>query len=255
MRAGDEMRAKLEAEMMAGKHAAALRQLTLVMTGMMRGEKAVALQAIRLNIAADCRNMELAAMQAQGQLQMHSAAMREMRAVMTRLAKGEVAMRVEIWRSGKVAAVLKASATLRVKLAAELKAQGQSGALRQIQTMMVGIMRGVVGKVVWLWRESMVDALRAKELEAAKGATALLLLNTQARALKVICWKMIKGEKSFYVEQWKSNRKIGIAKELAASEAQQDLMNEIRLLRIRNKALMEEMVQLQIRAPPSNRRK
>ena len=106
MRAGDEMRAKLEAEMMAGKHAAALRQLTLVMTGMMRGEKAVALQAIRLSMADDQRARELAAMQAQADGQMRSAAIRELRAVMTRLAKGEVAMFVEVWRTNmKVAAM------------------------------------------------------------------------------------------------------------------------------------------------------
>ena len=83
---------KLETEMKAGQKQAALRQMALVMTGMMRPEKAVALQAMTMHKVDDERNQELAMMHAEGEAKLRSAAIREMRAVMMRLAKGEVAV-------------------------------------------------------------------------------------------------------------------------------------------------------------------
>merc|ERR1712159_451754 len=108
MKESEEMKARLQAEMMAGKHAAALKQMALIMTSMMRGEKAVILQAMRMTMAEDIRNRELAQMQAQSDAQMRSAAIREMRAIMMRLAKGEVAGFMEVCRTNKKWAMLKA---------------------------------------------------------------------------------------------------------------------------------------------------
>ena len=88
----DELRERLEAEMKAGRQEGALRQMSLIMAGLMRGQLAVALQAMRMNQGEDRRNRELEMMQAEGEAQLRSAAIREMRAVMMRLAKGEVAV-------------------------------------------------------------------------------------------------------------------------------------------------------------------
>ena len=66
--------------------------MALVMTGMMRREKAVALKAMTMHKVDDERNQELAMMHAEGEAKLRSAAIREMRAVMMRMAKGEVAV-------------------------------------------------------------------------------------------------------------------------------------------------------------------
>ena len=93
----DALKASLEAEMKTGKHAAAVKRLSMMMVGMMRGAKGIALQGMKLGVADERRNAEMRAMQSASEAQMRSAAVRQLRAVMVRLAKGEVAMRVEIW--------------------------------------------------------------------------------------------------------------------------------------------------------------
>ena len=56
-----------------------------------------------MNRADDIRCNELAAMSAAGDALLRSTAVRELRAIMTRLAKGEVAMYLELWRTNQKA--------------------------------------------------------------------------------------------------------------------------------------------------------
>ena len=93
-------------------------------------------------MADDQREKELATMRSAGEEQLRSAAVREMRAVMVRLAKGEVAMRVEMWRSGMKAAAIEAADVLRAKLEADMKAGQQSAAVRQLALIMTRMMKG-----------------------------------------------------------------------------------------------------------------
>ena len=64
-------------------------------------------------------------------------AMRQLRQMLVRLAKGEVAMRVEIWRTGvKVAAYARYEA-MHAALEAQMMAQGQGAGLRQLRQIMI----------------------------------------------------------------------------------------------------------------------
>jgi len=188
-RADRSMKAALEAEMKAKGQTGAIRQLQLCFARIMRGELAVTVQCIRMNMAEDIRRRELQAMTAAGDAQMKSAAFRELRAIMVRLAKGETAMRLEIWRSNKKLAFMQAADELKRKLQSGM----QGAAMRQIRSMMV---------------------------------------------------RIAKGEMAMNVDNWKMNVEIARMKASAATEARQDLMKEIQLLRARNRALMNEMVEL-----------
>ena len=61
-------------------------------------------------------------MQAAADGQLKNAAFRELRAIMMRLAKGEPAMRVEIWRTNKKLAWMSQTKAMKARLEAEMKA-------------------------------------------------------------------------------------------------------------------------------------
>ena len=90
----------------------------------------VAIQAMRMAMADEERSREMSALEARGEAQLRSAAVREMRAVMMRLAKGEVAMRVEVWRTNLKWWVMEEGEALRARLEAEMKSGQQHAAMR-----------------------------------------------------------------------------------------------------------------------------
>ena len=97
-----------------------LRQLCLVLSGMMRGRMGAAVQSMRMNRADEKRARELASLGSQHDDQLRSAAVRELRAVLVRLHKGVVAMHVERWRTNKKWDVMREGAAMRARLEAEM---------------------------------------------------------------------------------------------------------------------------------------
>ena len=95
---------------------------------------------------------ELAALQAASEDQLRSAAIREMRAIMMRLMKGEVAMFVEVWRTNKKCAWMAQADTMKAQLEAELKANSQNSALRQLYIVFAGMIRGEMGAALQAMR-------------------------------------------------------------------------------------------------------
>jgi len=250
MQQADALRAKLEAEMKAGQMSGGLRQMQLIMTGMMRGVKGVALQAMRINMADERRAGELTAMNKASDTMVRSAAIREMRAIMTRLAKGEVAMFVELWRTNMKAALLHQGDALRARLEAEMKAGQQSGALRQMHLIMTGMMRGPKGAALAAMRLN-----RADEIHVAFTAESHSVLRSAAcKMMKSVMLRITKGEIAVCVDIWKRGVDLVNIKAGAALEARGDLMNEIKLLRSRNQTLMEELVALEVRLPSRSKR-
>ena len=116
------MRGRLEAEMVAGCHHGALRQLCLVVGGLMRGRMGAALQSMRMKLADERRARELVLLASRHDDQLRSAAVRELRAVLARLHRGVVAMHVERWRTNKKRGMAEAAETLWADRDAEMKA-------------------------------------------------------------------------------------------------------------------------------------
>ena len=106
-----------------GRIRGALKQLQVMLAGLMRGERGRALQAWRTGVRDEQRDTEMAQLKvslcmrmessmAQSEVRLRAAAGREIRAVMVQLAKGQLAMRIEVWRSQSSAAWRATTSTL-----------------------------------------------------------------------------------------------------------------------------------------------
>ena len=97
------MQAALEGQMMAQGQEAGLRQLRQIMMRMMRGGTALRVEIWRTGMRDALRASELARLRGELESRMvdveAGGAMRQLRQMLVRLSKGEMAMRVEVWRS------------------------------------------------------------------------------------------------------------------------------------------------------------
>ena len=145
-----------------------MRQMALVMANVMRGMKGMAFQAMRMGQADEKREQELGAIRSEGEAQVKSAAMRGLRAAMVRMAKGEVAMHVEVWRTNKKWEQMQQVEALKVGADA-MKAGQQVAALRHMQLIVARLMRGRQGAALQAMRSAMRDAMRdAFEIQSAE---------------------------------------------------------------------------------------
>jgi len=85
-------------------------------------------------------------MNAAAEAQLKSTAIRELRAIMVRLAKGETAMRIEIWKQNKICGWMEEAEMLRARLEVEMVTGQKSGAIKHMQRIMAGMMRGEAGQ-------------------------------------------------------------------------------------------------------------
>merc|ERR1719454_2146190 len=123
---------------------------------------------------------------------------------------------------------------MQAALEAQMKAQGQGAGLRQLRQIMIRMVKGEAGLRVEIWRTTMKDAVRAKEMarlqtelearaaDASKGAAL--------RQLKQIMVRIMKGETAMRVEIWRSAMKMDAyakhAELTAALEAQMQVQGQ-----------------------------
>jgi len=292
----DALKACLEAEMRAGQMGAALKQLQMTFAGIMRGEKGMALQGMKSSMVEDRRQHDMESMSVVSEAQLRSAAVRQLRAIMTRLAKGETAMLIEIWRSNKKYAAIQGADALKARLEAEMRAGQMGAALKQLQLVFAGIMRGEKGMVLQGMKSSMVEDRRQSEVRAMAAAGDAQLKSVAIRELRALMVRLAKGDTAMFIEIWRTNKKLSMASHARAESvemtstlrskacralklilfrymrglqamciqsfkmnvevtrieqgafvyAEKYLINEISLLKRRNKVLMEELVELQL---------
>ena len=81
--------------------------------------------------------------------------MRQLRAIMVRIMKGESAMRLEMWRTAVKMDAYAKHAELAAALEAQMRAQGQGAGLRMLKQCLARMMRGELGMRVEIWRTTM----------------------------------------------------------------------------------------------------
>lgn len=158
------MAACLEADQTIGNHVAALRQLAIIVMVQLRGAQGAALQAIRMSLNEDRRKLKLRTMQLHLDAKLRVEAVRELRATMWRLVKGDVAMRVELWRTRRRWSMMQAILMHQNRLHAEMMSGQKASALKQVTIVMAGAMRGVKGAALQSIRTHMSDDRRQQEL-------------------------------------------------------------------------------------------
>jgi len=142
---------------------------------------------------------------------MRSQAFRKLKVAFARITRGEIGMRVYLWKS-TVRAVK--DAEMANKLASRMKAQG----LTKLKDTMMRIARGQVGMLLYVWgsqvkrdAEASKQRRMAGELEARLGRTKSLAIGK----LKVAFAKITRGETGMRVYIWRARAKA------ATGEAQQ----------------------------------
>ena len=160
--------------------------------------------------------------------QSNAAGVRQLRQIMVRVMRGDVAMVVEVWRAATKVAAHERHGEMHVALEAQMHAHGQAAGVRQLRQIVVRMTRGELGLRVQVWRAVMADALRsnmvrqmqavleAKAGNAGKGAGM--------RQLKQIVVRMAKGAAGLRVEVWRTGARAAAYKRhcevKAALEAQ-----------------------------------
>merc|ERR1719482_673476 len=161
----EAMQAALEAQMKAQGQGAGLRQLRQIMVRLVKGEVGLRVEIWRTAMKDEVRALEMARLQRDLEERAADASkgagLRQLRQIMVRLMKGEVGMRVEIWRTGVKMDAYARHRELQAALEAQMQAQGQGAGLRQLRQIMMRMVKGEVGMRVEIWRTAMKDALHS----------------------------------------------------------------------------------------------
>ena len=133
--------------------------------------------------------------------------LRLLKQIMIRLAKGEGAMRLEVWRQHVKMAALKRHRDLQATLEAQMRAQGQEAGLRALKQVMKRLAKGEAAMRIEIWRTKKQDEVRAEEMARlqrdleAKAVDATR--GAGLRQLKQIMTRHAKGEAGMRVEVWR----------------------------------------------------
>ena len=84
---------------------------------------------------------------------------------MARMLKGELGLRVEVWRSGLRMHQHGRQQEMMAALEAQMRAQGQGAGVRQLRQIMYRMVKGEKGMRLEVWRTGMKDAHRVREVE------------------------------------------------------------------------------------------
>merc|ERR1719181_1712753 len=186
------------------------------MMRMVKGEVGMRVEIWRTTMKDEVRAEEMARLQRELEERAadasKGAALRQLKQIMVRIMKGEVAMRLEVWRSLMKMDAYAKHAELQAALEAQMRSQGQGAGLRMLRQIFARMVKGEVGMRVEIWRTTMKDEVRAREMarlqrelearaaDASKGAAL--------RQLKQIMVRIMKGEVAMRLEVWRSLMKM-----------------------------------------------
>merc|ERR1719201_2797893 len=160
------MQAALEAQMKPQGQGAGLRQLRQIMVRLVKGEVGLRVEIWRTAMKDEVRALEMARLQSELEARAadasKGAALRQLRQIMVRIMKGEVGMRVEIWRTAVKMDAYAKHRELQAALEAQMQAQGQGAGLRQLRQILTRMVKGEVGMRVEIWCTAMKDEMRAE---------------------------------------------------------------------------------------------
>lgn len=164
--------------------------------------------------------------------------MRMLRQILARRTKGELGLRLEVWRM----ALRVQMRGMRKALETQMKAQGQGAGLRMLRQIMARQTKGELGLRIEVWRTGCQDGVRGRELDRERRALAEQADNAAKgaglRQLKQILARLAKGEVASLVEVWRQggrmaayDRQVAIARELDAKMRTQGRGAGIKMLR------------------------
>jgi len=221
------MQAALEAQMRAQGQGAGLRMLKQIMVRMVKGEAAMRIEIWRTTMKDEVRLADMARMQRELEARAASAsqgaALRQLKQIMIRIMKGEVAMRLEVWRTGMRTAMFSTKSgeeLLLEKRAAEMLRR--SASMRLLQQTMRRVAMGVVRYSLHNWRaESEADRLAMMQRSNMSASQSLAMRTVLSYVARLSAMQQVQAVHAM----WRSAA-IGKARKLqgdAESEAAKKL--------------------------------
>lgn len=133
--------------------------------------------------------------------------LRMLRQILAQQTKGDLAMRVEVWRVG-LRVHMRA---MRTALEAQMRAQGQGTGIRMLRQVMSRQTKGEIGMRIELWRTGYCDSVRGK-MECERRALAeqadSAAKGVSLRMLKQVLARLAKGEVACLVEEWRQGFRV-----------------------------------------------
>merc|ERR1719247_3348391 len=196
-----ELAAALEAQMRSQGQGAGLRMLRQIMMRMVKGEVGLRVEIWRTTMKDEVRAAEMARLQADLEARAadasKGAALRQLRAIMVRIMKGESAMRLEMWRTAVKMDAYAKHAELAAALEAQMRSQGQGAGLRMLRQIMMRMVKGEAGMRVEIWRTTMKDEVRMAEMARLQRTFELRMADASKgaafRQLRAIMVRIMKG--------------------------------------------------------------
>jgi hypothetical protein len=181
----------VEAKVRVERGRGALHQLQLVMAGMLRGGQGTALQALRRGMAEARRARDL-----------QGAGLQGLRAVLTRLRRGEVAMRVMLWRRHQARAAWEEAEAQQAQAEGEARARRLDTGRQQLRLAVGRMLHRAQGEVVAALREG----LRA---HTARVVAHVQLRGLAAREMRACLVRVTRGELAMRLERWQQGWRQG----------------------------------------------
>ena len=233
----------LVAQMRSHGRLSAMQQLKQRMARVAKGELGLYVVAWCTAMKHDVRaaQMEELSMKLEG----HAAegtkavALRQLKQWLARLMRGEVGVRIEVWRQGVRAAVQANYLQVQTALVSQGRGQGQGIGLRQLQQIVTRRTKAELGMRVQVWSRAVIDKERARRVtemalmeirvrEELEGRAADASRGAGLRLMKQIMTRLGKGEGAMRVDVWRQQMKSDThGKDLAERRALQTGMEAL----------------------------
>jgi len=194
---GDTMRVRLEAEMKAGRHVAATRQLVMVLAKLLRGRLGAAWQGMRFGLSESKNRRNIVMMSFKCDAQLRMVAVRQMRRRVWYHVRDMTGTYLLEWVK-KMRNNLLDEKDLKIKRLSEVRSEVKSGqisdGLMKLAQVMVGIMRGELSTALFAMRFGMLCTKKNRVMHAMSGRTEAQLRSAAVKEMRMVLSRYLRKE-------------------------------------------------------------
>jgi len=134
--------------------------------------------------------------------------LKQLRQVLWRLFRGQVGMRVDMWRVAVKAAVYESHREIQRSMELQMKAQGRDAGLRMLRMCFYLTVKGEAASRLDVWRTAVDDEARAMELKQLRRELEVGWRDTtrgaSLRLLRQVMAQLLRGEVALTLQVWRS---------------------------------------------------
>jgi len=208
MQATTQAQVRLEAEFRLTGQVGALRRISLVIATLLHGRFGRIFEALRMNIAGEAREQEMRQMVAEHTAELRHASVRDLRAALRRLEKGETSMRVELWRSNTKVAMIRQTDREQASLRNSMVLRGSRAGIRRIGNILATRWHGDLGRALQSIKMSRMQDEINLEIIRMQLRGEVQLRHAAVRDMGALLIRLEKGTIASRLAVWRDNRKL-----------------------------------------------